>query len=91
MQSQIKDLQVERAHLLHRLRESSTQISEKGIRFVGLSPEHLDMVRSFANQVCNANLGTSEGLQKQIRQPNKRHDGVIHLEAEFLSCVRSSS
>ena len=49
MHLQIDDLQKERMRLLHRLNKASTHIGQRGIRFVGLSPEHLEMVRVYAS------------------------------------------
>ena len=57
MQSQIDDLVRDRLQLLDRLQENATDESDKkGIRLVGLSVGHLDMVRSYVNTLSEGSI-----------------------------------
>ena len=49
--TQVETLEKERNSLMKRLRENAAQISEKGIRFLGLSAENMQHLLDFANSL----------------------------------------
>lgn len=87
MQSQIDALHEERSHLLLKLQEQSSQVSEGGIRLVGLSEEHHDVVRSFANRLCQggAFMDANADSHKQLQQLTKAHEEAL---ARIISMER---
>ena len=90
MQSQIDNLQRERLQLLDRLQKSSTQASEGGIRFVGLSVEHLDKIRSYASALSEgliphlmpARENTNHTLKSLTDIRDEQTARISHLEEE---------
>lgn len=78
VQLQNEDLQKDRLRLLHQLRESATQVSDKGVRFVGLSPGHLEMVRSYASSLCEGRNCTLQIHQERhISQPTNKLEQLV--------------
>mmetsp|Transcript_30678 Transcript_30678/g.94900 ORF Transcript_30678/g.94900 Transcript_30678/m.94900 type:complete len:123 (-) Transcript_30678:905-1273(-) len=54
MQMQIDDLRSDRARLLHTIQGATARTSERAIRFVGLMPEHVEKLRSYAMQLTTS-------------------------------------
>ena len=74
LQSQVSDLRTERSRLLHQLQETKAAVSQRGVRLVGLSPEHIKMVRSYA---CELHAG---------RHPDNDAPGQHYVALPSLQC-----
>ena len=81
MQSQIDDLVRDRLQLLDRLQENATDESDKkGIRLVGLSVGHLDMVRSYVNTLSEGSIPEAISTQQSFVHLSERLPDARRIE-----------
>ena len=103
MQMQIKDLQNERSHLLRELKQAAIRGSSRAVRFVGLSSEHIEKLRTYAVSLQQgedfAALRTDNGTANQILQglahltksQQENSTSIYDLQNKFLSEFNCSS
>lgn len=81
MQSQIDDLVRDRLQLLDRLQENASDESDKkGIRLVGLSVGHLDMVRSYVNTLSEGSIPKAISTQQSFVHLSERLPDARRIE-----------
>ena len=79
LQRQVNELQRERAQLLQKLQGATMGVSEQAVRFVGLTPEHIGKIRSYAMELSpmlhDANsAGEHQHIQENIKQAKDSND-----------------
>tara|TARA_B100001996_G_scaffold154295_2_gene117433 strand:+ start:394 stop:780 length:387 start_codon:yes stop_codon:yes gene_type:complete len=93
MKLQINDLTRERSRLIGRLNETTSQISQGGVRLIGLSVDQIKQVRSYISTISS---GVEQGIAKSTTTaahvaedqyikpatPKPDNERVLLLEAE---------
>mmetsp|Transcript_32710 Transcript_32710/g.101237 ORF Transcript_32710/g.101237 Transcript_32710/m.101237 type:complete len:159 (+) Transcript_32710:776-1252(+) len=82
MQKEMDDLTLERSRLLGYVRASATQISQSGVRLVGLSSDHIQLVRSYASALSSGACA-GDSWSGNLEQDGKKR--MLFLEQELTA------
>ena len=88
MQKEMDDLTLERSRLLGYVRASATQISQSGVRLVGLSSDHIQLVRSYASALSSGACA-GDSWSGNLEQAGKKR--MLFLEQEQPSECNSNT
>mmetsp|Transcript_4989 Transcript_4989/g.17572 ORF Transcript_4989/g.17572 Transcript_4989/m.17572 type:complete len:1787 (+) Transcript_4989:187-5547(+) len=89
VEQQLDDLEEERLRLLKRLRDTAMHVSDKGVRFVGLTQQQLEQVRNFAARL-RSSAEEDEAFLAQQTFDNDDFTGGSSMQRRALAKVKAA-